>query len=643
VFRALLTPAAVLLTLTAAYGQERTPRNANYRIDVRLDARSRTLNGRETLVWTNITRSDARDLQFHLYYNAWRNDDSTYMKESALGDWFGESKLEPDEHAAIDISDLTVAGLTPAPLQLTSAIRFIAPDDGNGEDRTVIAVSLPVAVRPAQSISIDISWTSRIPYTVDRTGAVGNYFFLGQWFPKIGVFQDDGAWNCHQFHRATEFFADYGVYDVRMTVPRGWPLAATGKEQERRDNADQTTTYRYYQEDVHDFAWTTSPDYLELHQRFEQPGLPPVDMRLMLQPEHRSQAQWHFDAASTTLRYYGEWFGPYPYGHVTVVDPAWQSEAGGMEYPTLFTVGSEWLHSKYDSYAPDTVVHEMGHQWWYGLVGSNEFEDAWMDEGINQYANARADAEGGFSKYRLVHRFFGRMVPWAIPGIPWDRVVFADYVNDYRRRATIDTPSTPSYRYWPGNPGAITYAKTALWLHTLERALGWPVMQKILSTYFSRWQFRHPKPADFFAVVNEQSGRDLGPFIDQVYRGSSTFDYGVESLKSTRTTQGTFRADVVVRRFGDGIFPVTVLVNFADGAQTRLPWNGGDRWTLLSAEHRAEAVSAQVDPDQILLVDTNFTNNSYAIEPVGPRAATKWAATWMVWLEDQLLTWAFFL
>jgi len=643
VWRPLLAPVFLLLTLTSAYAQDRTPRNANYRIEVRLDARARTLTGRETLEWTNITPAEAQELQFHLYYNAWRNNDSTYMKEVARGGWLDDGALEPDELAAIDISALKIAGLTPTPLQLTTALRFIAPDDGNSEDRTVVAVSLPVAVRPMQSISIDISWTSKIPHTVDRTGVVGNSFFLGQWFPKIGVFQNDGTWNCHQFHRATEFFSDYGVYDVRMTVPRGWPLAATGTEQQHQDNPDGTTTYRYLQQDVHDFAWTTSPDYLELHQRFEQSGLPPVDMRLMLQPEHRSQAGWHFETARNTLRYYGEWFGPYPYGHVTIVDPPWRSGFGGMEYPTLFTVGTEWLHSKYDSYAPDTIVHEMGHQWWYGLVGSNEFEDAWMDEGINQYANPRADAESGFAKYRLIHRFFGRTIPWAILDVPWDRVVFGDYVGDYRRHATVDTPSTPSYRYWPGNLAAITYAKSAVWLHTLERALGWPIMQRILSTYFSRWQFRHPKPSDFFQIVNEESGRDLGPFIDQVYRGSATFDYGVESLKSVSLGSGRFRAEVIVRRYGDGIFPVTVLVNFADGAQTRLPWNGGDRWTLVTAEQRSEPVSAQVDPDQILLLDTNFTNNSYAIKPKGPRAATKWAAKWMVWLEDQLLTWAFFI
>jgi hypothetical protein len=472
---------------------------------------------------------------------------------------------------------------------------------------------------------------------------VGNYFFLGQWFPKIGVLESGGTWNCHQFHAVTEFFSDYGVYDVRMTVPRGWPLAATGEEREHKNTADGATEYRYYQEDVHDFAWTTSPDYVERRERFEREGLPPVDMRLMLQPEHVRQAGRHFAATRAALRYYGDWFGAYPYGHMTIIDPAWQSGADGMEYPTLFTAGTNWLAPPGSTDPEDVTVHEAGHQWWYGMVGSNEFEDAWMDEGVNTYANARVDAEVFGPRFGQVRRYFGGFVPWLIPGVRWDRVAFGDGVSSYRRSATVDTPATPSYRYWPGNPTPITYSKTSLWLHTLERAIGWPAMQRILSTYFERWKFRHPKPSDFFQIANEESGRDLGPFFDQVYRGSSTFDYGVQNLKSVAAGKDNLRTDVVVRRYGDGIFPVTVLVNFSDGAQTRVSWDGGDRWKLISVDHPTEAVSAQVDPDQILLLDTNFTNNSYTTEPQGPRAATKWAATWMVWLQDQLLTWAFFI
>jgi hypothetical protein len=644
--------AVLSLTLTCVYAQERTsgsvpkprsPRNANYTIDAKLDARGRTLAGRETIAWTNIANAGTRELRFHLYYNAWRNNQSTYVKEERLGGgWSGAFELENDELAAIDVTSIKATGGAIAPVDLTMDMRFIAPDDGNGDDRTVMAVALPSAIQPGQSITLDISWTLKIPHAVDRTGAVGNYFFLGQWFPKIGVLEDGGKWNCHQFHATTEFFADYGVYDVRATVPRGWPLAATGDERERNDNADQTTTYRYYQEDVHDFAWTTSPDYLERRERFDNPGLPPVDMRLMLQPEHARQAERYFSAARAALRYYGEWFGPYPYGHLTIIDPAWQSRAGGMEYPTLFTGGTFWLSPATDFDSRDTVVHETGHQWWYGMVGSNEFEDAWLDEGINTYANARADAEAGFSSYSLVRYYFGGFVPWVFKDVHWDRVTSGDYVSGYRGSPTVDIPSTPSYEYWPANPTPITYSKTALWLHTLERALGWPTMQQVLSAYFEKWEFRHPKPADFFAVANERSGRDLTPFFDQVYRGSSTFDYGVQSVQSTPAGKDAFHNEVVVRRYGDGIFPVTVLITFSDGAQTRVAWDGGARWKLISADHATKAVSAQVDPDQILVLDTNFTNNSYTTEPQGPRAATKWAAKWMVWLEDQLLTWAFF-
>ena len=104
-----------------------------------------------------------------------------------------------------------------------------------------------------------------------------------------------------------------------------------------------TATHRFYQEDVHDFAWTTSPDYVERRARFEHPALPAVDMRLLLQPEHAGQADRHFEATRATLKYYGEWYGAYPYGHVTIVDPAWNSGAGGMEYPTLFTAGTRWI------------------------------------------------------------------------------------------------------------------------------------------------------------------------------------------------------------------------------------------------------------------------------------------------------------
>lgn len=632
--------AAVLLAHAAASGaQPLSPRNANYTIDVRLDAAARTLTGRETIEWTNISGAPTAELQFHLYYNAWRNRDSTWMREHRVSAWWSRIRARrPEDFGSIDVTSIKVTSPVTAAADLTKAIRFIAPDDGNQHDRTVMAVSLPAAVAPGQKVRVDIEFTARIPRAFPRTGFVGNYFFIAQWFPKLGVLDPSGRWNCHQFHVATEFFADFGVYDVRMTVPRGWPLAATGRERERKDNADGTTTHRYYQEDVHDFAWTTSPDFIERRERFERTGLTPVDMRLMLLPGHEDLAERHFDAARATLRYYGEAFGPYPYGHLTMVDPAFESQSDGMEYPTLFTVGTWWLMPRADTYLEDTVVHETGHQWWYGMVATNEFEDAWMDEGINQYANARLMAEQ-FPHGREVRRYFGGLVPWVLADVRWDRLTHGEYRPDYRGAPTVDVPSTPSFRYWPRDSGPITYSKPALWLHTLERALGWTTVQQSLATFFERWRFRHPRPGDFFSVVNEVSGRDLMPFFDQVYRGSAVFDYGVENV-TTSERDGRVISDVVVRRYGDGIFPVTVLVTLANGEQRRFSWDGAGRWHRLTVEHASAAVSAQVDPEQILVLDINFTNNSFTTRPHGLRAANKWAAAWMVWLQDQLLTWA---
>ena len=537
------------------------------------------------------------------------------------------------------MSNLQITGGSIAPVDLTGAMRFIAPDDGNDDDRTVMAVTLPEPVGPGGTITVDMAFTAKIPRPFARTGAIGDYFFIGQWFPKIGVLDASGNWNCHQFHVGTEFFADFGVYDVRMTVPRGWPLAATGRERERTDNGDGTTTHRYYQEDVHDFAWTTSPDFLESRERFEHPGLPPVEMRLLLQPEHASQASRHFEGARAALRYYGEWFGAYPYGHLTIIDPAWQSESDGMEYPTLFTVGTRWRMPPEDTYLEDTAVHETGHQWWYGMVATNEFEDAWMDEGINQYANARVMAEA-FPEGREVRRLFGGFVPWILEDVHWDRLTSGEYLFDYRGSPTVDIQATPSFRYWPRTSGPITYAKPALWLHTLERALGWSTVQQILSTFFDRWRFKHPRPGDLFQVANEVSRRDLTPFFDQVYRGSAVFDYGVDSVTSIATDDDRFSSAIVVRRHGDGIFPVTILATLDNGEQRRFAWDGAGRWHRVTVEHDSRVVSAQVDPDRILVLDTNFTNNSFTTAPASGRAATKWAAAWLIWLQDQLLTWA---
>ncbi len=627
---ALATAALFALAVTGASAQPLSPRNANYTITARLDPATRTITGSETIVWRNITSRPAADLQFHLYWNAWKNTRSTFMRERALG---GENDRGrgPDEWARIDVTAITVGGA-----DRTASKRFIAPDDDNPSDETVMAVPLAQPIEAGASTTIEVTWTAHVPRTFARTGAIGNFFFIAQWFPKLGVLQD-GGWNCHQFHAGTEFFSDYGVYDVSLTVPAGWPLGATGTQRELHDNGDGTATHRYHQDDVHDFAWTTSPDYLVRTARFEHPRLPPVEMRLLLQPEHAAQADRHFDATRTTLKYYGEWYGAYPYGHITIVDPAFQSGAGGMEYPTLFTAGTRWLAPAGVTTPEGVTVHEAGHQFWYGIVGNNEFEHAWMDEGFNTFSTARAVAQV-YEPNFLALRYFGGFVPWVVRDIALSRETEGNRLTGYRRDARSDAQSTPTFRYFPSTGGSITYNKTALWLNTMERWLGWPMLQRILSTYFAASAFTHPGPAEFFATVNDVSGQDLGWYFDQVYRSSNVFDYGVQDIRSERDGD-QYRTTVVARRYGEATFPVDVLVTFASGERVTEHWDGKERWKVFTYDRLARLVSAQVDPNRVLLLDVNYTNNSRTMEPRSGTAATKWSISWMVWLQDCLLSW----
>ncbi len=224
----------------------RSPRNANYSIDVELDPASRTVTGRSVVSWRNISGRPTSELQFHLYWNAWRNTDSTWMRERIRA---GRGPGGPMRHACDGRpttgahrhqGDSTGRRRRRADDRPDHRGTFIAPDDGNQDDQTVLSVPLPGAVAPGSRYG-GTRWTAHVPRTFARTGAIGNYFFIAQWFPKLGVLEEDG-WNTHQFHASTEFYADYGVYDVRITVPRGWAVGATGRERERHDTPKGKTT-----------------------------------------------------------------------------------------------------------------------------------------------------------------------------------------------------------------------------------------------------------------------------------------------------------------------------------------------------------------------------------------------------------------
>jgi hypothetical protein len=268
-----------------------------------------------------------------------------------------------------------------------------------------------------------------------------------------------------------------------------------------------------------------------------------------------------------------------------------------MAYPMLITVGTRWLAPRGVMQPESATIRQTGHQWWYGVISNT---DARLDDELNAYSTARV-IEEAFEPTHVVQRYFGGFIPWVFEDIPLPRA------------------TTP-------------------WLHTLERHLGRATLQRALALYFERWQFRHPRPDDFLAAVNDASGRDMTWFFAQVR--SNAFDYGIEQLTSTRDG-GRHRTTVVVRRHGNGTFPVEVVTTFADRSEARERWDGLDSHVVYTYERESAAVSSEVDPARVLLLDRDPVNNSRTREPRSREAATRWTLQWVAWLQNLLLTYAF--
>jgi hypothetical protein len=327
---------------------------------------------------------------------------------------------------------------------------------------------------------------------------------------------------------------------------------------------------------------------------------------------------------------------------VTVVNPRAQGEStDGMEYPTLITAGTFWYPAWQRLDPEDVVIHEIGHQFWQGIVGTNEFEHAWIDEGITTFATARVIEEAYRGRFARVESYFGGLVPWTYTDVAWSRDVDGNRLRAYRAEPGRDAPSMPSWRFWPRSASAVTYAKTALWLMSLERMFGWDTLQRGLASAYRDGMFRHPVPDDILTHIASAAGRDLGWFFDAVYRSSATFDYAVDRVVTHRD-KGTVDNTVVLRRLGEGIFPVDVVTTFEDGRTVTARWRGEERWHALQYRRDAAVQSVEIDPERVLTLDLNYTNNSWTRDPAGAAVSRAWSLRWLVWLETVLLTYAFF-
>jgi Peptidase family M1 domain len=611
-------------------------RIVHYEIDAHYDAATHAVNANETLTYHNLTGQSLDHFPFHLYQNAFQPN-STFVREAKLA---GTSDLaydtwEEKEFGSETIKTIDVVGQG----DVTQQMQYIQPDDGNKDDKTVIDVRLPKPIAPGAYVQFRVAFETKFPETQARSGWKHDFVLGGQWFPKVGVWWH-GAWNCHQYHALTEFFADFGVYDVKLTVPENEVVGASGVRVEEVSNPDRTKTYTYHGDDIHDFAWTASPRYKVKEDGIYQGQMGPVQMRILMQPAHWGQVGRHEKILRESLDYFERWYGPYPYKTITLVDPE-DAAAGGMEYPTFITGGTDWFMPE-RLYLPEVVIeHEFGHQYWYGMVATNEFEDAWMDEGINSYTEVKV-LDSILGKDTSIMNLAGVTVG--------ER---EEQRRTYAETADADPIAQKAYDYYSGDSYAgITYGKTASVLLTVEGIIGEDTMQKAMRAYFMKYRFTHPTKDDFLKTIEDVSSRDLKWYFSQAIDGSQLLDYKIPRIESfpvnwyeggkniEEDKNTVYRSYVWVQRKGDFEMPVEIEVKFSDGSKVREHWDGASRWTKFMYEKKAKVDSAELDPDHKIQIDRNDFNNSWTREPHTAATykmgnywlfASQWAAQAFAW------------
>jgi Peptidase family M1 domain len=608
---------SIILFLSSASAQK-SSRTANYDIEVSLQPENKTLLGHQVLTWTNTTAVAANELQFHLYLNAFRDENSTFMKESG-GQLRGDriDRKEVANFGNIYLSTLRVVGGE----NLYPKMRFIQPDDLNHKDKTVMAVRLSNPIAPGQTVKLEMNFKAKLPKIFARTGWGDNDFFMvGQWFPKIGVFQKNGVWNCHQFHANTEFFADFGNYEVKILAPQHFKMAATGQliSEKKMPKNKKITFFKAL--DVHDFAFAASPHFIVKNEKYKG-----ILLSAFLQPEHASQADRYFQAAKTAINYMQKKIGLYPHPILSLVDPPLAaSGAGGMEYPMFITCGSMWGIGHWAKYTEVVTIHEFVHQYFQGILASNEFEESWLDEGFTQYLE-------------------GKIMDEAYPNGSQANVL-GFTLNDMQASrwgyATLDHPTIsqiyrPAWQYPSGTYQVLTYQKTATWLKTLEGILGESVMEEVLRKYFETWKFKHPTALSFIDVVNEVAAKKtkyatMNWFFDQVLFGSSICDYAVTNIvnaprKALPTGQFT------VERMGEMIVPTCIKVVFDDQTFQIINWGGKESLKTYKFGKRIKIV--KIDPETKNWMDMNLINNSMAVK-APTKVAVKYANKFLFWVQN---------
>jgi len=594
---------------------------ADHEIHVRLDDRAHQLHAFQTIQYTNNSPDALTEIWFHLWPNA-------YQKGSAL-----DRQMREANDMSLFFSRMEDRGHMDS-LQFQVYGQPVATRP-HSKHKDIVLLALSTPLEPGDRITITTPFRVQIPKGIfSRLGHLDQAYQITQWFPKPAVYDHNG-WHAMPYLGQGEFYSEFGTYDVHITLPRNYVVGATGDLMKGEDELQwleeraaqtaaitafntrdlsfppsdaATKTLHFHQENVHDFAWFADKRYHVLKGEVEMP----VSKRKVTTWAlfTNNEADLWKDAITylnDATRFYSDKVGEYPYAHVTAVDGV-LSEGGGMEYPNITIVGESGNAKNLE----ETIMHEVGHNWFYGMLASNERQHPWMDEGMNTFIQMRymehkypkllvrdTYAQGKLARaglrilglYDLEHNALGNL--------------------SYRMAARMnaDQPmELPSAQYTTTNYGIITYQKSAAVLNYLQAYLGEATMDTLMHRYFRKWRFRHPGPTDFRNEAMLIAGDSLTWFFDGLVNSDGKLDYAITDVRMDGDSLA-----VRVRNAGNiaAPFPISIL---KDGKEQSTQWfSGTERKTWVTVA--CDSCDAVMLDAYNAIPDINLRNNRVQVAP----------------------------
>lgn len=482
---------ALTLCLFALFTNGQRPyfqQQADYRIDARLDDSLHQIDATASIQYRNQSPDTLHYIWFHLWPNAYKTE-RTALGEQLLEN--GDTRFyfsSPDQKGYINRLDFRVNGMT-------------ARTEDHPEHIDIIKLILPEPLLPGKSVEIFTPFHVQLPEVFSRSGHGKNGTYqITQWYPKPAVY-DRAGWHAMPYLDQGEFYSEFGNYDLYLTVPADYVVASTGtlqdsleikwlkqknqslsKEPHQKKTGVQKTLH-YRADSVHDVGWFASRRFLVAADTCRLPDGKILDVWHFYPPERAKPWKQGLSYSKQGLRYYSSRIGAYPYQTISVVETA-EGPGGGMEYPMLATIDPTTDTTDLKS----VIIHEIGHTWFYGALGSNERDHPWLDEGLNSYYERTG---------------LGSLLD------PTENALLSHLYQERK-----DQPiNTSAERFTKMNYAAIAYLKTAQWMELMERTLGKLKFDQAMQDYFQQWKFKHPAPSDLLSAFQAHSQADLSHYF----------------------------------------------------------------------------------------------------------------------------------